>query len=107
MTEVIDQAVAELLDRSHERDLYTARIGRAYRQGWEAGHVTGVGEGREAEATERDRAWNRIARPVARGGQAHAELERIRWAVRGEARARETFGQPHSQDHPGGPVPSW
>ena len=101
MTEVLDQAAAELLDRSRERDLYTARIGQAFRQGWEAGHVAGTDDGRQAEAAERDAEWNAIARPVARGGTAHAELERRRWTVRGEVRTRETYGEPHPGDYMG------
>ena len=42
-----------------------------------------------------------IARPVARGGPAYAEIERKRWTVRGEQRTRETFGQPHPGDYLG------
>lgn len=101
MTEVIDQAVAELLDRSNERDLYTTRIGRAYREGWAAGRAAGYAAGRQAEAAERDREWNRIARPIARSSTSAAELEAKRWTVRGERRTRETFGQPHPGDYPG------
>lgn len=57
--------------------------------------------GREDESADRDARWNEIARPVARGGPAHAELERRRWTVRGEQRTQETFGQPHPDDYMG------
>jgi hypothetical protein len=92
---------ADLLALSDERDVYLRRIGQAFREGWEAGHMTGVDDGRQAEAAERDAEWNAIARPVARGGPAYAEIERKRWTVRGEVRTRETFGQPHPGDYPG------
>lgn len=101
MTGVLGQALGELLDRSGERDLYGARIDQAYREGWRAGQAEGYGMGRADEAAERDRAWKEIARPAARGGLSHAELERRRWAVRGEPRTRETFGQPHPDDYQG------
>ena len=92
---------ADLLALSDERDVQLELRRRAYRDGWEAGHMTGVGDGRQAEAAERDREWNAIARPVARGGPAYAEIERKRWTVRGEQRTRETFGQPHPGDYLG------
>jgi hypothetical protein len=97
MTAIVD----ELLDRSRERDVQLELRHRAYAEGWEAGHVAGTEAGRQAEAAERDKAWNRIARPIARGGRSHAELERNRWTVRGETRTRETFGQPHPDDYLG------
>ena len=78
-----------------------ARIGQAWRDGWLAGQQDGYRSGREDEAAERDQAWDAIARPIARGGQAHADLERTRWTVRGEQRTRETVSQPHPDDHPG------
>jgi hypothetical protein len=93
--------IADVLALSDERDVQLELRNRAYRDGWEAGHVAGVDDGRQAEASERDREWRAIARPIARGGQAHADLERIRWTVRGEVRTRETFGQPHPGDYMG------
>lgn len=101
MTEVIDQAVADVLDRSNERDMYVNRITEAHRTGWLAGHEDGYGDGRRDEAAERDRDWRRIAKPIARGGPSAAELEAKRWTVRGEQRTRDTFGQPHPGDFPG------
>ncbi len=101
MTEVMDQALAELLERSDERDLYETRIERAHRDGWRAGWAEGYDMGRRDEGAERDQAWNEIARPVTRGGPTHDELERKRWTVRGEPRTRETFGLPHPDDYQG------
>lgn len=101
MTEVLDRAAADVLDCSDERDVYINRITQARRAGWLAGHEAGYDAGREAEATERDAEWDQIARPVARGGPAHAELQRRRWTVRGEQRDRATFGLPHPGDFPG------
>jgi len=92
---------ADLLSLSNERDVQLELRHRAYMQGWEAGHMAGADDGRQAEATERDKAWNRIARPIARGGTAHAEIEQRRWTVRGEQRTRETYGQPHQGDYKG------
>ena len=92
---------ADLLDLSHERDVQLELRHRAYREGWEAGHVAGVDDGRQAEAAERDADWKRIARPVAYGGPAYAEFERRRWTVRGEVRSREDFGLPHPDDYKG------
>jgi hypothetical protein len=56
--------------------------------------------GREAEGTERDQAWNRIAGQVSRSGK-FADVERRRWTVRGEQRTREDFGRPHPDDFKG------
>lgn len=92
---------ADLLALSDERDVQLALRRRAYMEGWKAGHMAGIGDGRQAEAAERDRAWNAIARPIARGGAAHAELERRRWTVRGEQRTRETYGDPAPGDFMG------
>jgi len=49
----------------------------AWRAGFEAG--------RQAEAAERDAAWIRIARPLARGGPSYAELDRKRYPPDGRA----------------------
>ncbi len=92
---------ADLLALSAERDVQLGLRHRAYAEGWGAGRMAGYGAGRQDEGAERDQAWNQIARPIARGGPAHAEIERKRWTVRGEARTRETFGEPHPGDYMG------
>jgi len=98
------QDVAELLDRSGERDRFLGRIIQAWRDGYRRGHAegyqAGYRRGREDQAAELDKAWNRIAQPAARG-RPYAELERKRWTVRGDPRTRKTFSQPHPDDYQG------
>jgi len=96
-----EHATNALLALSDERDLWFRRLLAAAWDGYRRGLADGIDLGRRLEGAERDAAWNRIARPVARGGRSHAELERRRWAVRGEARTRETFSQPHPGDFTG------
>jgi hypothetical protein len=60
----------------------------------------GYAAGREDQAAELAEAWDRIARPASRA-QPFAEFELKRWAVRGEPRGREAFGQPHPDDYQG------
>jgi hypothetical protein len=72
--------------------------------GWSRWHARisfelGVREGRRREAAERDAAWAAIARPVSRIQP--GDVDRKRWALRGEARTRATFSQPHPSDYPG------
>jgi hypothetical protein len=95
--ESLAQALAGLLELSDERDQWQQRLGVEYRLGYAIGHALGVEEGRRREAAERDRAWKRIAKPIARGGTTHAELERRRWGPGG----REHFGDPRPGDYPG------
>jgi hypothetical protein len=90
-------ALAELLELSDERDAWMARLGDEYRLGWKLGFAAGVDEGRRLEADERDEAWNRIARPIARGGPSHAELETRRWGPGGRLR----FDDPQPGDRYG------
>lgn len=94
-------ALAELLERSDERDAWLARVIEAEESGYARGLADGVTLGRQLEAAERDEQWNRAAAPIARGGPAVAD----RWKLRGEPRTRQTFGRPHPADYPGGPVP--
>ena len=87
-------ALAELLELCDERDQWMDRLGDEYRLGWKLGYAAGVDEGRRLEAEERDGAWNRVAGPIARGGDSHAELERRRWGPGGRLR----FGDPRPGD---------
>lgn len=74
----------------------------AFRDGYRRGRETGYAKGRRDEAAETDRAWNRIARDVARARDLpHADLERKRWTVRGEPGTRETFSKPRRGDYTG------
>jgi hypothetical protein len=91
------RAVAELLELSGERDQWAQRLGDEYRLGYAIGHAVGVEEGRRLEARERDRAWGAIARPIARGGPSHSEIELERWGPGG----RERFGDPRPGDFKG------
>jgi hypothetical protein len=87
-------AVAGLLELSDEREQWMRRLDSEYRLGYAIGHAAGVDEGRRLEAAERDRAWIRIARPIARGGVTQTELELRRWGPGGRAR----FGEPRPGD---------
>jgi hypothetical protein len=107
---MMDARRAGWLALSAERDAQlTLRHGywrEGYRLGYAAGYAAGgyaagYEAGRRDEADERDRAWNAIAAPIARGGPAFAELERRRYMLYGEQRTRETFGEPHPADRPG------
>jgi hypothetical protein len=93
----LHRAFADLLAVSDERDIWLLRLRAswqaAYALGWQHGHAAGR---REAEA-EQAASWREVAVPIARGG----EVQRRRWAVRAEARTRETFGQPAPGDYPG------
>ena len=76
MTEVIDQALAELIDRSDERDLYETRIGQAFREGYHVGHEAGYEAGYGQAATD----WLVTAGGMTNlGGQTFAELDRRRY----------------------------
>ena len=97
----LSQAIAEFLELSNERDAWSARLGEEYKLGYAIGHAAGFAAGREAEARERDRAWNAAARPIAAGGVTHDELEERRWGPGG----REHFGDPRPGDYQGAPCP--
>jgi hypothetical protein len=95
----LHEAVAGLLALSDERDGWLLRLRAswraAYRLGFELGHAAGY---RQAER-DMTRSWREVATPVAHASG--GELQRRRWAVRGQTRARETFAQPHPDDYPG------
>lgn len=90
----------EVLELSDERDLWMRRLAAEYRLGYATGHADGVEAGRRAEGAERDRAWNLVAAPIARGGITHAELQARRWGPGG----RDRFGDPRPGDYMGGRV---
>ena len=95
------ETFGELLALSDERDTWMRRLLSAGRDSYRRGLADGIALGRRLEAAERDAAWKAIARPAARGGPSHAELERKRFTVRGEPRTREAFGLPHPDDYKG------
>ena len=90
--------LGELLALSDERDSWMRQLLAAERDSYRRGLADGIVLGRRLEAAERDRAWNDIARPIARIDPAFMSR---RWTVRGEPRTRETFGQPHAGDFKG------
>ena len=67
---------------------------QAEREAFQRGRAVGRGEDYTAACDDIDRAWNDIARSVARGGPDHAELELERWGPDG----REHFGDPRPED---------
>ena len=91
-----------LLAISDERDAWLRRLVDAERAAYEAGYA----DGRADERCAADRTW--AAQPPSKvpGGPTFAELEAARYTVLGEQRTRETFGLPHPDDYPGGPVKS-
>lgn len=84
---------AELLDLSDERDGQLQLRLDAYRQGYEDGRDAGYDRGYEDGIAERKRAQQDLVEAL----KIHAR----RWVVRGEPRARETFGRPHPGDFKG------
>src|ERR1017187_7278465 len=81
-------------------DTLSIRLGLARERGaYLRGHADGIVIGRQAEAAERDAAWNRIARDAVRLclSPGHSELEIRRWGPGGRAR----FGEPRPGDFPG------
>ena len=77
------------------------------RESYWRGREDGYAEGDADGYARCDREWMAalaLARAAARravSSPSHRELERVRWAVRGERRNRETFGQPHPADFAG------
>lgn len=98
------EALAELLELSGERDQWMDRLGAEYRLGFRLGYAAGIEAGRcleAADAAQRDDARNWPGRPVIRFRDSLADLEAVRWSVRGEPRTRETYGNPHPDDYRG------
>jgi hypothetical protein len=91
-----------LLVTSGERDLWLRRLLAAELAAWRAGYAAGRADERRAG----DRAWSARAPLKVSDGPDLAELEALRWELRGEPRTRETFGLPHPDDYMGGPVNS-
>ena len=90
---------AALLAVSRERDLQLRLRLAAWREGYRAGWEHGWRAGYEAADCDQAASWAEVAKPKARSSG--RDLERRRWAVRGEPRTRAEFGQPDPADHPG------
>ena len=80
---------AEAIEAAELAERETAYRNQLARQMYEAGH-------RDAEA-DMARRWAEVARPAARGGVSHAELEHRRWGPGGRAH----FADPRPGDFPG------
>jgi hypothetical protein len=102
MTGVDPVRVAGVLAQSDEADWWLRRLLAAERRAYDLGRQDGYREGRQAEAAERDQAWNSWAAPLARRLADGVDLQARRWKLRGEPRTRETFGLPHPGDRHGG-----
>lgn len=76
MTSVIDQALAELLDRSDERDRCEIRIGQAFREGYHVGREGGYQDGYGQAVTD----WLVTAGGMTNlAGPTFAEMDRRRY----------------------------
>jgi hypothetical protein len=94
------QRSAPILARGGDRAALLA-LSREWAEGYRLGYEHGYRDGWQASERDLAASYHAMAGPVARGGPSHAELERRRWTVHGEQRARETFGLPHPADRPG------
>jgi hypothetical protein len=103
------QALDLLLSWSDARDAEQrarlAATAAAYRAGLEDGEARGRRAVLEA-LTESQRQMHAELAGLATRPK-FADLERRRWTLRGEARTRLTFADPHPGDYLGGPVAPW
>lgn len=88
---------AALLEQGDERAKWQAYALSLARWMYEAGYR----DGRADQAAEADRAWAAAVPQRVRDEPTLAELEALRWMLRGEQRTRETFGRPHPADYQG------
>lgn len=77
---------------------YRCQLGR---DEYDRGRSAGIEEGRRAYAAE-EAEQRRQAAGLVRALTVQGDVERRRWELRGEPRTRETFGQAHPDDFPGG-----
>jgi hypothetical protein len=96
----LHHAVAEVLALSDERDAWLRRLDGEHRGAFRLGYALGVEIGRRQVLDEEAEARRAAIRMVRDAGRL-SEVERRRWTVRGEARTRATFGEPHPADYPG------
>ena len=89
-------AVADLIDRSDHLDALLRLRLAAYREGFAAGEAAHADDF-ERGFTEGVMALKHTQHDAAR----LVQVESQRWQVRGERRARQTFGRPHPGDFPG------
>jgi hypothetical protein len=85
--------IGGLLEFSDLMDKQLAMQLAAYREGYEDGRQVGYDNGYDDGIAERKRAQQDIVATLKVHGR--------RWELRGEPRARETFGKPHPADYQG------
>ena len=88
----------DVLAVSDERDTWQQRLLDAERAAYRSGYA----DGRADERVAADRAWAARRPFKAPDGPDLAEVEALRWELRGQQRTRQTFGQPHPDDYEGG-----
>ena len=89
----LSEVIGGLLELSDLLDGQLRQRLAAYREGYEDGHDAGYDQGYEDGIAERKRAQQDMLEAL----KVHAR----RWVLRGEPRARETFGRPHPGDFKG------
>ncbi len=87
------EVIGGLLELSDLLDGQLRQRLAAYREGYQHGREEGYDAGYDDGIAERKRAQQDIVEAL----RVHAR----RWELRGEPRARETFGRPHPGDYPG------
>lgn len=85
--------IGSLIELSDLLDDQLAERLKAYRVGYEHGRGVGYDQGYDDGIAERKRVQQDLVEALKVHGR--------RWVLRGEPRARETFGKPHPGDYPG------
>ena len=79
MNSAPDDEQRRLLELSDERDMWLRQVLAAERAAYQRGRAAGMDNGRAAADREHAEAWKAAASPIARGGPAHAQLDRLRY----------------------------
>jgi hypothetical protein len=90
----------DLLDLSDERDRELRWRLQAWRDGWRSGHADGYEAGRLDAVKDMKRIQHDLAGVADDLGRS-IQIEELRWWLRGQARTRQTFADPHPGDYPG------
>lgn len=89
----LSEVIGGLLELSDLLDGQLRQRLAAYREGYQHGRDAGYDAGYDAGIAER----KRVQQDMVEALKVHAR----RWELRGEPRARETFGKPHPDDYHG------
>jgi hypothetical protein len=84
---------AELLELSDERDWWERRLAAAERAAYQRGQADGYDRGYVDGIAERKHEQQSMVEAL--------QVFARRWEMRGQQRARDTFGRPHPGDYPG------